>query len=621
MKLLLIDDHPLLRESLALRVRASGKDSVSLIEADSCEQAVALCNEHRPDLMLLDLSFPGIEHLAAKLESTDSGPHPDALLALLYMRECVPGIPIVVLSSEERPSVIRAAIRLGAVGFIPKSSSFVVFQRALDLVLANGIYLPPAVLADLEFSSAATGSRVGTPAPPAPLQQKVSVLTARQRDTYTCVLSGMQGGVATTAGYRLAFMVAAPSNLIPLSLNWLVWGEGKSMILALLPLLLGAMLMSFATQYEQLVRRRFAEESEKNRALAALEQEKAELQRARDAANEAFAAAREANHAKSRFLAAASHDLRQPLHALMLFLGSLESHVHGDEARALHRRVSYTASVLEEQFNSLLDLSKFDADVVKPELTVFRFDTLLAELAQEFGPQARQKGLALAGSAPAVMVRTDLLLIERLLRNLLSNAVRFTDRSSVTMICEATGAGLRVAVVDTGPGIAADDHDKVFAEFVQLDNSARRRDKGVGLGLAIARRISNLLELGLTLTSTVGLGSRFEFVVPMVNETAQQNGATADPGQVTEDEATLAGLRVLIVEDDPLVCEAMGQQFQSWGVKAMFVESLEEVRAIAQAGAPIDVALIDDMLGKSQTGLQIAQWLSGEFPALRIAPC
>ena len=427
------------------------------------------------------------------------------------------------------------------------------------------------------------------------------------------------GGVATTAGYRLAFMVAAPSNLIPLSLNWLVWGEGKSMILALLPLLLGAMLMSFATQYEQLVRRRFAEESEKNRALAALEQEKAELQRARDAANEAFAAAREANHAKSRFLAAASHDLRQPLHALMLFLGSLESHVHGDEARALHRRVSYTASVLEEQFNSLLDLSKFDADVVKPELTVFRFDTLLAELAQEFNLQARQKGLALAGSAPAVMVRTDLLLIERLLRNLLSNAVRFTDRGSVTMICEATGAGLRVAVVDTGPGIAADDHDKVFAEFVQLDNSARRRDKGVGLGLAIARRISNLLELGLTLTSTVGLGSRFEFVVPMVNETAQQNGATADPGQVTEHEATLAGLRVLIVEDDPLVCEAMGQQFQSWGVKAMFVESLEEVRAIAQAGAPIDVALIDDMLGKSQTGLQIAQWLSGEFPALRIA--
>ena len=191
MKLLLIDDHPLLRESLALRVRASGKDSVTLIEADSCEQAVALCNEHRPDLMLLDLSFPGIEHLAAKLESTDSGPHADALLALLYMRECVPGIPIVVLSSEERPSVIRAAIRLGAVGFIPKSSSFVVFQRALDLVLANGIYLPPAVLADLEFSSAATVSRVGTPAPPAPLQQKVSVLTARQRDTYACVLSGM----------------------------------------------------------------------------------------------------------------------------------------------------------------------------------------------------------------------------------------------------------------------------------------------------------------------------------------------------------------------------------------------------------------------------------------------
>lgn len=427
------------------------------------------------------------------------------------------------------------------------------------------------------------------------------------------------GGVATTAGYRPAFLVAAPVNLISLSLGWLLWGQGKSMILALLPLFLGWMLITFATQYEQLVRRRFAEESEKNQALAALQQEKVELQIARDAANEASAAAREANLAKSRFLAAASHDLRQPLHALMLFLGSLESHVHGDEARTLHRRVSFTAGVLEEQFNSLLDLSKFDADVVKPDPTVFRFDALLNELKLEIEPQARQKGLVLAVSAPAVMVHTDMLLIERLLRNLLSNAVRFTERGSVTVICESTGAGLRVAVVDTGPGIAPDDQDRIFGEFVQLDNPARRRDKGVGLGLAIAQRISNVLGVELTLTSAVGLGSRFEFVIPTVQAPAKAERAAADSVQIDDQEVTLTGCRVLIVDDDPLVCEALSQQFQVWGVEAMFVESLEEVRAIARAGAPIDVALIDDMLGKAESGLEIARWLAAESPGLRIS--
>ncbi len=427
------------------------------------------------------------------------------------------------------------------------------------------------------------------------------------------------GGVATTAGYRPAFLVAAPVNLISLSLGWVLWGQGKSMILALLPLFLGWMLITFATQYEQLVRRRFAEESEKNQALAALQQEKGELQIARDAANEASAAAREANLAKSRFLAAASHDLRQPLHALMLFLGSLESHVHGDEARTLHRRVTFTAGVLEDQFNSLLDLSKFDADVVKPEPTVFRFDVLLNELKQEIEPQARQKGLALAVSAPAATVQTDMLLIERLLRNLLSNAVRFTERGSVTVICESTSAGLRVAVVDTGPGIAPEDQDKVFGEFVQLDNPARRRGNGVGLGLAIARRISNLLGVELMLTSAVGLGSRFEFVIPTVQAPAKANCATDDSVQIEDQEVTVAGCRVLIVDDDPLVCEAMSQQFQAWGVEAMFVESLEEVRAIVRAGAPIDVALIDDMLGKAESGLEIARWLAAESPGLRIS--
>ncbi len=191
MKLLLIDDHPLVRESLALRVRASGRDSVSLLEADSCEQAVALCKEHRPDLVLLDLSFPGIELLRAQLKTVDSGVHADVLLALSFMRENVPDVPIVVLSSEERPSVIRAAIRLGAVGFVPKSSSFAVFERALDLVLANGIYLPPAVLADLELPSAAARSGASPPAPVASLQRKLSVLTVRQRDTFECILSGL----------------------------------------------------------------------------------------------------------------------------------------------------------------------------------------------------------------------------------------------------------------------------------------------------------------------------------------------------------------------------------------------------------------------------------------------
>ncbi|HXC59349.1 MAG TPA: HAMP domain-containing sensor histidine kinase, partial [Steroidobacteraceae bacterium] len=217
--------------------------------------------------------------------------------------------------------------------------------------------------------------------------------------------------------------------------------------------------------------------------------------------------ARLANASKSRFMAAASHDLRQPLHALTMFLGTLGFHVTTDDARRLLGRVKDTVRVLEDQFNSLLDMSRFDAGAVAVNLQSFRLDSLVEKIIEEFRPQAESKGLAMSVDAEPALVQSDPLLLGRLLRNLIDNAVHYSVQGRVTLYIQQAGDHFILAVQDTGPGIAADQQARIFDEYVQLDNPARQRQRGVGLGLAIVRRIDQLLGLRLQLQSAPGKGA------------------------------------------------------------------------------------------------------------------
>jgi signal transduction histidine kinase/CheY-like chemotaxis protein len=321
--------------------------------------------------------------------------------------------------------------------------------------------------------------------------------------------------------------------------------------------------------------------------------------------------ARKASESKSRFLAAASHDLRQPLHALTMFLGTLSFHVSTDDAKRLLRRIKETTVVLEEQFNSLLDLSKFDVGAVQAEIAPFRLDRLIDRIVDEWEPEARAKQVTLIASTNEVLAKSDAILIARVIRNLVSNAVKYTMSGTITVSAEIADSDVVIDVVDTGPGIPEDQQTRIFEEYVQLANPARQRRRGVGLGLAIVKRIDNLLNLKLVLTSDMGIGSRFRFYLPVAN--AQQGSESPAP-EVPDPMDARISANVWILDDDPDVIEAFQEQLVSWGATVQaFLQPAALLEALRSGALLPHWILTDDMLGSALSGLETAQILSREF--------
>ena len=223
--------------------------------------------------------------------------------------------------------------------------------------------------------------------------------------------------------------------------------------------------------------------------------------------------AEEANLSKSRFLAAASHDLRQPIHALGMFVGALARHPMTDEMRRLVEQIEGSVGAMDGLFNSLLDISKLDAGVVQSHVRSFAIGPLLQRISDEFAGEAQRKGLRLTLCPCSAFVASDPVLLERILRNIVSNAVRYTDQGRILVGCRR-GPRLSVQVWDTGRGIAQADRERVFQEFYQVDNFERDRAKGLGLGLAIVRRLTLLLDHPLELRSQIGRGSVFKLSLP-----------------------------------------------------------------------------------------------------------
>jgi signal transduction histidine kinase len=224
--------------------------------------------------------------------------------------------------------------------------------------------------------------------------------------------------------------------------------------------------------------------------------------------------AEEANVAKSRFLAVASHDLRQPLHALELFVQALEDTSLPAHAQQLVANVRRSVDSMEELFDALLNISRLDAGVVHPRVGVIPLADLLDRLSFEYEAIARQKGLSLQIMDTSLYVKSDPTLLARILRNLVANAVRYTERGRVLVGCRRRGDQVSIEVWDTGPGIPAGKHAEIFQEFTQLDDPERDRRKGLGLGLAIVERLAQLLGHAVRLRSVVGKGSVFTVTVP-----------------------------------------------------------------------------------------------------------
>lgn len=225
-------------------------------------------------------------------------------------------------------------------------------------------------------------------------------------------------------------------------------------------------------------------------------------------------AAEEASIAKSRFLAAASHDLRQPMHAIMLYLGTLGGLELPAQARALLGKTRQCCHTMDEMFRALLDVSRLEARTTQPQLSVFAVAQVYERVRAQFEPQARAKGLTLKVARCNATAYSDPEMVERILRNFVSNAVRHTERGKILLGCRRRGDRLQLAVYDTGPGIPADKQRAVFEEFYKLDPPAPDRGRGLGLGLSIVERLAKLLGAPVTLVSTLGRGSMFAVDVP-----------------------------------------------------------------------------------------------------------
>lgn len=327
--------------------------------------------------------------------------------------------------------------------------------------------------------------------------------------------------------------------------------------------------------------------------------------------------ARKANEEKNRFMAAASHDLRQPLHAMTLFLGSLR-HMAGDaQTRELIDKIDETSGLLHEQFNSLLDLSKFDAGVITADHADFRLDALLKNIVDGVMPEAQVKNIDMHLYVAPVTVHSDMLLLERMFRNLIVNAVRYTEKGAVSVQVRRQRSGLMVSVIDTGIGIAADDQQRIFRDYYQISNKARSKGKGSGLGLAIVKRIAALLELKLALKSELGVGSTFSVHIPacaVVDDVVDPQELT----RVTLPSVDLTGVRALVVDDDQAVLDAVATLLRTWGCQVVSAASPEQFERLLENDNEFELVVLDDMLHDEVTGLDIAHYLQRLLPRQRI---
>jgi len=306
------------------------------------------------------------------------------------------------------------------------------------------------------------------------------------------------GALVNASSHAPSFVAGVIANLGQAVLFWVTQGLDGIKIavpLAVIGVLLAGFARANARSFAESVRMRY-----RNLGLVS------ELSDEKKAVEHALAIAQEASESKSRFLAAASHDLRQPLHALRLQLGTISLHAQSEPAQRSVAQTMALVESLDELFKNLLDLSRFDAGALKPRLQTLEVAEMFAHLAAEFRLLAEAKGLYFETRPLEARVQTDLLLFERLLRNLLANAIRYTVSGGVTLAARLHDRQVVVSVTDTGPGIAVDQQQRIFEEFVQIRDGS---GSGVGLGLAIVRRIDSLLGLGLKLDSAPGRGSEF----------------------------------------------------------------------------------------------------------------
>jgi signal transduction histidine kinase/CheY-like chemotaxis protein len=319
-----------------------------------------------------------------------------------------------------------------------------------------------------------------------------------------------------------------------------------------------------------------------------------------------------ANQAKSRFLATASHDLRQPLHALGLFVAQLRGRTRADDRRRIVAGIDAAMSGMSELFNALLDISKLDAGALAPKFEQFPIERLLDRIETGFAGTAREKGLSLRIIRNETWVRSDVILLERILSNLVSNAIRYTEHGRVLVGCRRKGDRLRIEIWDTGSGIPEDQRRHIFSEFYRLEEH-NGDHRGLGLGLAIVDRLSRLLQHPIELSSALNKGSCFCVTVPALQTSSKAARSKMAPAALSP---RLGDKVVVIIDDDPLVLDGMGGLIRSWGCKVLTGNDDSDVwRQLAAYGDPPNLIISDYQLRTGKTGIEAIAYLRAKWTA------
>jgi signal transduction histidine kinase len=327
----------------------------------------------------------------------------------------------------------------------------------------------------------------------------------------------------------------------------------------------------------------------------------AELTSQKKLAESAQRQAEQANAAKTRFFAAASHDMRQPVQALELFVAALGKDLKSSEDISLLKNIRSVGRELNEMLNTLLDFSRIDAAVIQPVVRNFPVADMLKQIADDFVPQAAAHGLNCRVVSSSIWVRSDPALLERVVRNFMNNAIKYTRRGKILLGCRRVGENLRIEVHDTGIGIAENYHKVIFNEFVQLDNPQHDRQNGLGLGLSIVDGLARLLGHPLTLRSQPQRGSMFAVTVPMSSPDALSS-AESLPMEIDDPKQSAA---ILLVDDEKTIRQAATQLLENWGYAVVAAESTAQALAlIRSSGFRPDLILVDYRLRKGRTGIE-----------------
>jgi signal transduction histidine kinase len=423
-----------------------------------------------------------------------------------------------------------------------------------------------------------------------------------------CLFGVILGGINLIAVYKASFYGFVLPALVPLIVRVAMEGDQLHAFIAAVMLVVLAFILGFGHNLNNVLTQSLAIRYENVDLIG-------ELQAQTAAADHARATAEAANRGKTQFLAAASHDLRQPLHALGLFVAALAARVREPELKSLVGNINASVDALERLFSAMMDISKLDAGAVEPVRCSFPLAPLFARVDAAFAAVAATRGLRLRVVATHAWVDSDPLLLERILFNLVSNAVRYTERGGAVLGVRRRGAFLAIDVCDSGIGISATEREHIFDEFYQVDAAERHGRQGMGLGLAIIRRLAALLHHEVEVDSASGQGSRFSILVPRaMPHDAAQSAAPA----LASSSRTFGGALIAVIDDELNVVEGMRAWLAQSGAVVVGAGSGEDMlTALGEHGRYPDLIVADYRLGGDALGTDAVALLRHEL-GLRI---